>query len=189
MHPATPHARRRPRAGRAGFSIIEALVSAAVLGIGLAALVSVHLSSVKGVDNSNEMVVARSLAVQLADEAAASFEATGTVFLGACDRAAADRANFNCATSNGSGFVAPAFPNCVRYFEEGAAPNAGSTLFQSGALVDPGVGYRAGVFASAHPDASVGIGTRVIDAVVCWRDPLNPSRVRELWETRVATNP
>lgn len=182
------------RLDRAGFSMIEAMVSAAVLGIGLTALVNAHISSIRGVDHSNESVIATSLAQQIADDfAVVQRGAAAPMFPAACDDLV-PRNIQGCAADNGIGFAGVASGPCTRYFEEGALPGGGvsvfdGALYSSGQTTDPGYGFRVDIYASPHPDPSIDIAdSRVIDVYVCWRDANSMGRrVREVHETRVVS--
>jgi type II secretory pathway pseudopilin PulG len=181
-----------PRPDRAGFSLLEAVVAAGVLGIALAALTNAHLTSIRGVDNSNDAIVARSVARALADDIAIlQFRQPALFVLGGCSDAFGGLANtIGCQAPGGSAYTAP-FAPCTRYFTEeavmvpGPASQSGN-LFLSGNLADVGQPYRADIFVDTHPDASIDPGeSRVLNVFVCWRDPLSPGRVRQVRETRV----
>lgn len=181
-----PHA-RRPRQGRAGFSLVEAAVSAAVLGIALTALVRAQLSTVQGVGSSEDTIVARSLARGVADLEAGIFRATGVVANPACeDLTPGFRPTYNCADSQG--FVAPVNPACVRNFELVTLGGENSSPEDLGLPANPfpNTGFRVDIFSSVHPDPAVPpAAARVFDVVVCWRDALSPNIVRQIREVRV----
>lgn len=57
----------RPRGAQAGFSLVEAVVSAVVLGIGMVGLINLHTSSMRGESRAIEMSRAQEVARQVAD--------------------------------------------------------------------------------------------------------------------------
>jgi len=192
--PASPV---RPRRPRAGFSLIEAIVAAVVLGLALTALTNAQMSTLRGVENSQEGFQARALASLVADDISMIQRDLTQPFddFGCLNLVGAYADHEGCALENGAAY-APVEP-CSRFFFEDDLPNLNGAaltldpgsglLYQQGNLVDPGQGaFRVDVFTTDHPDPGVPAGrARVIDVFVCYDDPFNPGRVREVRETRI----
>lgn len=197
MHAHRPVPRRRPRPQVAGFSLIEAVVAAVVLGLALTALTNAQLSSIRGVENSQEGFQARALASLVADDIALIQRGLPQTFdnFGCLNVVGAYEDLEGCALPNGLGFTAE--ETCSRYFFPDNLPNVNAAalgtapgsglLFTQGIFGNPGRGaYRVDVFTTDHPDPSVPAGrARVVDVFVCYDDPFIPGRVREVRETRV----
>jgi len=189
--------RRRPRPHVAGFSLIEAVIAAVVLGLGLAALTNAHMASMRGVENSQEGFQARTLASLVADDIALIQRDLTQTFdnFGCLNIVGSYQALEGCALPNGEGYTTE--ETCTRYFFPENLPNlqsaslgtdpASGLLFLQGLFGDPGPGaYRVDVFTMDHPDPSVPAGrARVVDVFVCYDDPFTPGNVKEVRETRV----
>ena len=197
MQPSGPVRRRRPRPQTAGFSLIEAIVAAIVLALALTALTNAQMSTMRGVENSQEGLQARTLATLIADDIAliqrdlaATFDNFG------CLNLVSPYADIpGCALPNGAGYTAEQF--CTRFFFPENLPNLNAAalgigpetglLFGQGLFGGPRPGaYRVDVYTTDHPDPAVPAGrARVVDVFVCYDDPFVEGKVREIRETRI----
>lgn len=189
--------RPRPRSGVAGFSLIEAIVAAVILGLALTALTNAQMSTLRGVENSEDGFQARALATLVADDIALVQRDLNATFdnFGCLNSVGAYADLQGCSLPNGDGFTGQ--QACSRYFFKDALPNLNTAalgvgpetglLFQQGALVAPPAGgYRVDVYTTDHPDGLVPAGrARVVDVFVCYDDPFVPGKVREVRETRI----
>lgn len=174
--------RRRRRHNSAGFSLIEALVAAGVLGIALTALVQLHQTSMRGTVASSRLGEASEVARQLADHF--SIRAVDTPI--------------NCAPNRNNPLVA--MPTCAAIFATNAAGvcNSAQTCDTApqnctfdfdiyGNLTAPPAGpplpgrYRVRL---AESQNTSGDGFRVT-VVVCWNDP-NSNAIRSVVTDRLS---
>ncbi len=181
-----------PTRSKAGFSLVEALVATAVLGIGLAALTNAHLTSIRGVDNSADAMEAQSLARAIADDIQiGQYQQNGLVIPLGCTNLGGTP---GCKTPNGDGFTAD-LGVCSRYFTGAASPvppppgptgGFGNLFMDSNPNNNGNERFRVDVTLASHNDPSIpATDAAVLTVSACWRDPLAPGRVRQVQETRV----
>lgn len=187
--------RSRPRTRRAqrGFSILEALVAAGVLGIALTALVKLHTASMRGTVQSGRLGEATEVARGLADHFAMRAATTplacspgaGAPFVAmpACVGVAgtsplSTNVGTACVSPNDCDAVIPPGGNggggCFfdyDVFGDATAPPAGEPINRR---------FRVRIMESQNPS---GVGTRVT-AIVCWRDD-NSSQTRQIVSDRI----
>jgi len=189
--------RRRPDPRTAGFSLIEAIVAATVLALALTALSNAQMSTIRGVENSQEGLQGRNLAALVADDIALVQRDRDQPFIGfGCANAVTPYGDIEgCALPNGSGYTADA--PCSRYFFPDQLPNLNGAslgmgpgsglLFNQGITVGPQPGsFRVDVYTSDHPDPQIPPGrAAVVDVFVCYDDPFAAGKVREIRETRI----
>ncbi len=171
-------------------------MAAVVLGLALVALTNAQLSSLRGIQNSQEGLQAQAIASLIADDIALVNRDLTATFdnFGCLDIFGSYNGIQGCAQPAGEGFTPEL--GCTRYFSDdnlpdptlgsmGLGPETG-LLLGRGSIADPGGGYRVDVHTTTHPDGSIPAGrARVIDVFVCYEDPYDPGRVREIRETRI----
>lgn len=148
-----------PRRGRRGFSLIEIMISAAVLGIGLAGVVQLHFTSVRGLASGRSITLASEIATQRAE-----FLAGREIDVLALP---------NCPRGTGN------TPDC-RLSVQAFAPTKSCTTWLAGSEVplptgadmpsELNMGYRRDVVVEAHPDTLNHNGSFLAIVSVCWRD-------------------
>jgi prepilin-type N-terminal cleavage/methylation domain-containing protein len=169
----------RGRKGRRGFSLLEAMIAAAVLGIGLVGLAKLHVASIQGTVRSEDL----SRGAEVAREIADTFATLDFANLPAC----------------GPGANSP--PTWVNpwYTEDGVpdinnAAWTGDPMAGDGSAADTG-NFRVDLAVSQHPDVinfPNGLTAtpdqdpvQVLWIWVCWRDDKN--MVQEVSTARVMT--
>src|SRR5262245_16850054 len=154
--------RKNAARGRRGFSLIEAMVSAAVLGIGLLGVVELHRSSVRGLAIGRSITVASQIASQRA-ELIAGREADA-LNLPSCPVAADN--NVGCKATRDA-FAAD--KTCTAWLLESDVPTpAGADVANA-----PNQGFRRDIVITPHPDTINHAGSFVATISVCWRDQKN----------------
>ena len=182
--------RARPRRGSEGFSIIEALVAAAILGVALIGIVRLHGSSIRGTSQAERIGRASEVARQVAEMLAT----TTAEDLPAClpglnlpppDEPAGckEPGVTTVATDEKDGI------GCTFYVQGGpSTPSIEDPESVNGAIVstpDPGPTgwqpsqYRVDITVSQHPDAGNFPDTALLTVYVCW---LN--EIRQINEVR-----
>lgn len=156
---------KRTRRRMAGFSLVEALIAAGVLGVALTALVRLHQSSIRGTVASARIGDASEVARQIADHF--SIRAVDTP-LGCPNQAAPIAALPTCAAIYGT------IPGGVCNSVDTCDPLGCTFDFDvSGTPAPAGAGpplpgrFRVRLVEGANP---AGEGFRVA-VVVCWNDP------------------
>lgn len=167
--------RSGPGRSRRGFSLIEAMISAAVLGIALVGLVEMHTTSIRGTAKAEDVGRATEIARQLADRVASQ----PLDQMPGCGSAIVPLAQTGCRGTPGPGRVlANAKPglDCTRIVNEDAVTNALSGDIETLTSVDPTLpsgtspgAFRVDTWLSAHPNGAA--GTALVNVWVCWRDP------------------
>ena len=178
---------------RAGFSLIEAMVSAAVLGIGLLGLVHIHKSSIRGTVRSTRLRHASEIARQAAEQIAA---------IPYQRLAAAPTAPENCGP--GLGAPLPVGPNgcrgadgvstvpapvkplgCTYNTDSGAvlqATDPNGNALRDGLPTDP---FRVDVAISQHPNPALYPSSGLVTVWVCFTD--EAGYIHEITTSRVVT--
>jgi prepilin-type N-terminal cleavage/methylation domain-containing protein len=191
--------RRDHRRLRRGFSLIEAMVAAGVLGIALLGLVRLHTSAMRGTVQADSIGRGAEVARQLADMVASTNMTALPAWLAACGPgpAAPLPANFGCRAQiggdrvRGQGFAA--VKGGCTFFMEGAGvpssvdPNVAPSLATGSTrnAVAPLSGeFRVDVALSAHPNPASYPNTALVTVWVCWMDSEGGS-VREVETRRV----
>ncbi len=190
MWPAKIRRRLRPKRSRAGFSILEAMVSAVVLGIGMVGLVKMHTSAIGGMQRGRDVNIAEDIATQAAEEMVALGGATlaSAAGVGACNT---NVAVTGCRVGNINSmvFAANRTSPCTKWVgEQGNTPdyqgNQPTVITTEAAAQSAGRRYRVDRVISRHPSVTANANTRVVDVFVCWRD--EKGVVKEIQTTRVA---
>lgn len=165
------------RARRRGFSLLEALVSAAVLGFALLGLVQMHTSSIRGTAKAEDIGRAAEIARQIADRLAAQPLDAMTADLPNCGSPAAPlgaRPLSGCrATEQPGPTMLPLRVPCSRLIPEDAIADVANGVIDI-PNVDPSEdaaagAYRVDTLLSQHPNG--GPGVIQLHVWVCWRDP------------------
>ena len=178
--------RRRSRAS--GFSLIEAMVAAAILGFALVGLVQLHKSSMRGTARATNLGRASEVARQLAETAASQdFTQLPNCAPGAGPAGGQLPAPpAGCrATVEPSGVFAGVKPgSCTFYVDAAAVPSVDPGL-NNDAAVNPQLRYRVDTAISQHPDTNNYPDTAVVTVWVCWLD--EGGLVREISTSRLVT--
>lgn len=183
--PAPPRIGKKPAMTRGGFSILEAIVASAILGIGLIGLVRLHSASMHGLVKAQDTNAASEVARQIA-ERFATLPPTAPELANCAPPPASPS---GCRASYGtSGVLNPvkAGADCTRWVDGAAVTDVSSggvgwplpaatfgdgTPCPDNAVNCPGA-YRVDISVGPHPDAaSHPPPTRVVNIWVCWRDP------------------
>lgn len=178
---------RRTRRRVAGFSVLEALVAAAVLGIALIALVKLHTSAMRGMKSSRDLGTAGDIALQVAEELAA--EDVTTLNANACFLAAGTPTGCRDPTVMPAGYSAPkAGADCTWWVEDGLMRDGAGALPANrqnslAAAVTSNLPYRIDRVVHADPNATYP-NTRIVEVYVCWTD--EGGIVKEVQTSRVA---
>ncbi len=151
---------------RRGFSLMEAMVSASVLGIALAALVRAHASSIQGTSQAEDLGRASEIARQIGDLVATQpmdqLPACGAV----TDPVPVAPAGCRASLGPGTVMAASKGSTCTRLVNQDGLVDA-----STGLLADAASGteqYRIDMIISQHPNGSTDLG--VLHVWVCWRD-------------------
>lgn len=184
--------RRKPGSKRrSGFSLLEAMVSAGVLGIGLAGLIDLHSSSIRGMRRSRDLGIGQMIAAQASEEIALyPIEAFEAAPLDACDTVtegckSGNAAHAYCTRSGGSGmncgaaFSNPKPAGCSFWVGEngnmrdstGATPYS-STAFASSEMFRADRRFRIDLVIRPHPEPRPAVNgfSYTVDVFVCWMD-------------------
>lgn len=203
--------RRGKRRRQRGFSLLEAMMSAVILGIGLVGLSQLHMSSIRGTVRSEEIGRAAEVAREVADTLSTldwnSMPNCGPGPTGQATWVNPPTANGGCKGSLGpTSTLNPPKPlGCTAWYRRDGVPD----LMNSAWVADPMAGdgsvpdtgnYRVDVAVTAHPDpvafppASAlppPPGERPVAVLwvwVCWRDDTavgTGGTVNEVVTTRV----
>jgi prepilin-type N-terminal cleavage/methylation domain-containing protein len=168
---------------RRGFSLVEVMISVGVLGIGLAGLISLHMSSLVGLHKGQRVSMAQEIAMQQTEY----LETEATAATGVLEAVLP-----SCPTSNASDPIgcrvdttklAPVKP-CTVFVDDPNVPDpSGSAPGVFGAPAMSPFAYRADTVIVPHPDA-IGFPNALVATVsVCWTDELQI--VRQISTTRV----
>lgn len=173
---------RRRRRASAGFSIVEALIAAVVLGVGLMGIVRLHQSALRGLASSSAASYAMDIATQRAEFLAAMPAAS----LPACAYATwADPHGCRGATDQ---FSAPK-GICSRWVSDGYVPMPDGTFpaafsaATEAAAAAATLPYRMDEWIAPSPNRP---NTRVIEVYVCWRD--EAGQIRQVMTSRMDLN-
>lgn len=154
--------RKNAARSRRGFSLVEAMISAAVLGIGLMGVVELHRSSVRGLSIGRSVTVASQIAGQRA-ELIAGREADA-LNLPNCPVAADSLVG--CKASRDAFATSK---TCTAWMLESDVPTPAGVDVTSA----PNQGFRRDIVISPHPDTINHAGSFVATISVCWRDQKN----------------
>jgi type II secretory pathway pseudopilin PulG len=175
-------ANRTRRRRRLGFSILEAMIAAGVLGVGLVALVKLHQSAMRGMKSSREAGIALDIATQAAEEMstltalnlAAQCPGAGGCKLGSLPLELQYAAPQACTTWTFDGLMP----------DEAGVPPAGQATEAAAAAAR--LTFRVDRVVSAHPIAANNPNTLLVQVFVCWRD--EAGYVRQVATERIAVN-
>lgn len=154
-----PSVSARPSVGRggsAGFTLIEVLISAVVLGVGLVGLVNLHTASIRGLVKDEMLSVASDVAKQRLEEITTLRASEIPACVGDVGCRTADRSAYTPDLSPVAGF------DCTRRVEGADVPRV------SGAPEAPK--YRVDMVVEAHPDPLRQPEGRLVTVSVCWQD-------------------
>jgi prepilin-type N-terminal cleavage/methylation domain-containing protein len=155
----TPNRVQRRQRGRRGFSLIEVMISAGVLGIGLAGVIQLHVSSVRGLASGRSISLAGEIASQRVEFIGG--RDIDVASLPTCPRGASGVVD--CRANKGN-FTAT--KTCSTWLAESDVPTPAGLEIPS----EPNVGYRRDLVIEAHPDTLNHNGSFLAIVSVCWRD-------------------
>ncbi len=187
--------RRRQRRAQAGFSVIEALAAAAILGVALVGVVKLHGSSIRGTAKAERIgrasEVARQFAELLATTTRDNLPACGPG-LGAAPPVPA------VGCKNGPG-VSTAFSperavGCTLFIQDGPSTpsinqaNAANGINNQIINIPAAIGiqpsqFRVDIMVSGHPNTADFPQAALLTVWACWRDELgivNEVRTRRI---------
>lgn len=142
---------------RAGFSLIEALVASAVLGVAVTCLTQMYTTSVRGYVTSARLQEAVEIAAQRAEQLATM----SADDLPACTGPTSCRSNNTTMASElspASGFA------CTSRVDAPAVVGPSGTA-------SSGQRFRIDTVVGAHPDGNRQPDARLVTVSVCWSDP------------------
>jgi prepilin-type N-terminal cleavage/methylation domain-containing protein len=196
---------RRSRTDRRGFSLLEAMIAAVVLGVGLVGLTRLHIASIQGTVRSEDL----SRAAEVAREIADTFTLLDWPNLPVCAPGPTAPPTWvnppspqGCSSSLGTTNVLnpDRGPGCTAWYTADGVPD----VSQPGWTVDPMAGdgsvpdtgnFRVDLAVSRHPDFAnfpdintVQPGQEPVQVLwiwVCWRDDVG--NVHEVSAARVMT--
>jgi len=171
---------RRLRPGTAGFSLIEAMVAAGILGVALIGLVRLHSTSMQGTVRAQRVGRAAEVARQLAETVASQTWAQ----LPPCGGPAVPLppAPAGCrATIGPSTVFSGVRPNGCTYFADGAAVQ--DVALPDAAVAPPNQRFRVDMAVSQHPDALNYPNSAVLTVWVCWTE--KQGVIREITTSRI----
>lgn len=145
---------RRPRRSRRGLTLIEAMISAALLGIGIAALVRLHSTSVSGVASGRAVTHATAIAQQRSEMLSAQV-AEGT--LPACPGDGFD----GCRQSDR---VLSPPKTCTEWLDGSEVPATDGVI----ATNADERGFRVDVVLAPHPSINQYPNATLAITSVCW---------------------
>lgn len=157
--PRPRRARRSPVArlgGSSGFTLVEVLISAVVLGIGLVGLVNLHTASIRGLVKDEMASVASDVAKQRLEEIATMRPAEIPACAGDVGCRTEDRTAYTPDLAPAAGF------DCTRRVEGADVPRI------SGA--PEAAKFRIDMVVDAHPDPIRQPEGRLVTVSVCWED-------------------
>ena len=182
---------RRGRAQQAGFSVIEALVAAGILGVALVGIVQLHATSIRGTVKVERIGRASEVARQIAE----LYATTSVADLPACDPGTPPAAAVGCKIGPGitTAFSDPTTrnANCVLWVQDGPSiPRINDAAAANGTIVSlPNPGnqlpsqYRIDLATTPHPDPLTYPNASLLTVWVCWRD--QQGIVREVRTRRI----
>jgi prepilin-type N-terminal cleavage/methylation domain-containing protein len=189
--------RKVDRRTRRGFSLLEALIAAAVLGIGLIALVKLHTSALRGMRTTRDQASASDIATQIADYIATQQNVTPP----ACDPPSGPDPGCRVGGAESRDFTAVRGAGCTDWYEGAPIPDARGQLPGSAptlaAATQQGYPYRVDrvVLTPTNPtNDGVTLDTAnhvtvdgfappyILQVYVCWRDDQN--YVRQIMTSR-----
>ncbi len=184
---------RRARASERGFSVIEALVAAAILGVALVGIVQIHGASIRGTAKAERIGRASEVARQFAELLATTSPGNLPVCLPG-PMAAPLVEPAGCKNALGPTTVfAPPKANCTFWVQDGpSTPSVDDPNAVNGAIVaqtNPGPNgpqpsqFRIDVSVSAHPDPTTYPNAVLVTVWACWRDEVgtvNEVRTRRI---------
>lgn len=144
------------RSSRAGFSLIEALVASAVLGVAVTCLTQMYTTSVRGYVSSQRLQEAVEIAAQRAEQLA-TMAAEDVPACTGTPSCRADGTTMASELSPANGY------SCTTRLDAPAVVGPGST----GAT---GSRYRVDTVVDSHPDVSRQPDARLVTVSVCWLD-------------------
>ena len=172
---------RHRRSRQAGFSLIEAIVAAAILGIALIGLVELHKGSMRGTVRAECVGRATEVARQIAEEVAA-LPSGNPALLPACAPGvgAPLPAPPNGCRATATSMVADRLNGCTYYTDEAAVSATDPSAFP-----DAGSNrrFRVDMAISQHPDALNYPNAPLLTVWVCWTD--ETGRVQEIQTSRI----
>lgn len=152
--------RSAPRSGSAsgqgGFTLLEVLVSAVILGIGLIGLVNLHTASIRGLMKDEMASVASDVAKQRLEEMMTLRPNEIPACVGDVGCRLEDKSDYAADLAPVAGF------DCTRRVEGADVPRV------SGAPEAPR--YRVDMVVEAHPDPIRQPEGRLVTVSVCWED-------------------
>ena len=149
---------RRSERAQAGFSLIEGMISAAVLSVGLLGVVELHRTSIRGLATGRALTVASQIAVQRAEQIGG--REVDVLSLPNCPTASD---TVGCKLSR-KAFASP--KTCTAWLSDSDVPTPAGVDFPSSA----NVGYRRDIVIEAHPDTNNHNGSFLATISVCWVD-------------------
>lgn len=186
---------KRSRAQQAGFSVVEALVAAGILGIALVGIVQLHATSIRGTAKAERIGRASETARQIAE----LFATTSADDLPNCDPGPLlPPPNDMVGCKNGDGvttvFTDPTVrPNgCVLWVQGGpSTPRINDVNAADGAIVslpnpsgaEQPSQFRIDLAVSSHPDPATYPDAVMLTVWACWRDEVGV--VREVQTRRI----
>lgn len=194
QHALSMRGSRVARSSARGFSVVEALVAAAVLGIALVGMVQLHSSSIRGTARAERLGRASEVARQFAELLATTTPAD----LPACPPgplAAPLVGATGCKGDVGQTFLFTPTKGvgCTFWVQDGpSVPSIDDPNAAAGAIVaQPNAGptgpqpsqFRIDVSVSAHPSANRFPDAALLTVWVCWRDEIG--RVNEVRTRRI----
>lgn len=175
---------RRRRSRRAGFSLIEAMVAAGILGFALIGLVELHKGSMRGTVRAERVGRATEVARQIAEMTAAqAFDQLPTCGPGAGPAGGQLPAVPNgCRATLGPStvFAAVRPGGCTYYTNEAAIAPVDPAAFPD---AGDGLNYRVDISVSQHPDPVNYPNSALFTVWVCWTE--EGGTVREITTSRI----
>lgn len=172
---------RRPRGGRAGFSLIEAIVAAGILGVALVGLVELHKGSMRGTIQAQRIGQATEVARQIAELTAAQSLSRLPACAPGINAQLAAPPNGCRATATPSTVYAAVRPNgCTFYTDSAAVAPADPAAFPDAGAAKK---YRVDVAVSQHPDPTNFPNNAMLTVWVCWQE--EGGMIREISTTRI----
>lgn len=162
--------RRPARASARGFTLVEVLISAVLLGIGVMALAELHASSIRGVKEGASITAATQIATQVMETLSA--QAADDMVLPVCPNNGA-----RGCRANDRDLEPP--KACTSWLATAEVPDPNGDS-QTGAT---GEGYRVDTVIEVHPSVADFPNAVLITTSVCWMD--RTGGVHELQTQRV----
>lgn len=154
---------------RRGFSLIEAMVAAGVLGIALIGLVELHKSSIRGTAKAQRVGEAAEVARQIAEQVAAQpFNQLPACAPGTGTPLPAPPNGCRATAGPSNAWAAPRPAPCTYFVDSAAVQPVDPTAFP-----DAGAGqrrFRVDLAVSQHPDSGNYPDSALLTIWVCWTD-------------------